>query len=366
MKKRGIVLMSSVLLALTACGNNMNEDMNEAAGDNNANNQNDMNNDNNANDEVAETDWEPDSLDVLIPLSPGGGVERRSRVIATHFEDIHGIPLNLELMEGGGTVVGTNHYLQNMEPNAENIYINWEYAFTGGVFRDAPYGLDDFMTVSSYTDIHLGLVVNADSEWETFEEFVTYAEENPGGVSLGGTTGSTDQIVTQAFMDHFDLDINFVPYDGGGGVRTDVAGGHIDGMIGGTETAWSAFGTDEMRTLTLFTEDNDELRNLAPQEITFIEDEMAEHFPDMDVPDVFTGLTNYHFIAIHQEAYENHPERFEVLMDMFQEVLDSDQLREEARENYWISNPVLGQEAQDHWEWVHSVAEDNRNLFVED
>src|SRR3546814_13857119 len=78
------------------------------------------------------------------------------------------------------------------------------------------------------------LFVRADAPWETFDDFVEEARENPGKIraSVPGV-GTLSDLVIQQFNQTADVKITNVPFTGGGSeAMVALLGGRVDAFVG--------------------------------------------------------------------------------------------------------------------------------------
>src|SRR5699024_6158916 len=90
-------------------------------------------------------------------------------------------------------------------------------------FEDVDYDIDSFTFVSSMAYAHHPLMVRADSEWESVDDLLNYAEENPGKLKWGsgGIVNPVVLVGRELFAEN-DVEAKQVPYDGGAEVLSGV------------------------------------------------------------------------------------------------------------------------------------------------
>ena len=73
-----------------------------------------------------------------------------------------------------------------------------------------------------------GIIVRANSEWNTVEDLVAYAKQNPGKVTVGiPGFGGGSHIISAVFANVTGVDISYVPFKGAAETRAALAGGHV-------------------------------------------------------------------------------------------------------------------------------------------
>jgi len=310
---------------------------------------------------AAQKQWKPSKILVLNANPPGGGVDRRARPMSAQLEKILGATAIYQNRGEGGGAVGAIYFTKNMPKDGSSLFFHWQMPFSGGIIRKAPYKVEDFAVLCSYTTIINGLFVHKDSPIKTLVEFVDYVKKHPNDVSLGFLVGSSDRVISKAFIDHFDLKIREVTFNGGGPTRAALAGKHIDAMICGAETTWTALG-DDARTLALFSEERSPFKPEIP---TMLEIAKAS-YPGQKMPEELYMLSNWHFIATHAEVKQKYPDRFQLMADTIKKVLETKEIKELAKKTYWVPRFEGPEAAQKKLEWIHQTALKYKEFFTSD
>lgn len=176
-------------------------------------------------------DWEPRRpIDFTIMAGPGGGADQIARFIQSVAEryDLTSRPL-VPNNKGGGSGAEALLYVGAAQDPDHTILVTLNSFFTTPL-RQSNLGVD----VSTFTPIAMMgvdpfiLWVHRDSGITTIDEFVEEVRSMNGEYVMGGTgTGQEDSIVIAFLSDAYDLDINYIPYDGGGAVARDLAGQQV-------------------------------------------------------------------------------------------------------------------------------------------
>ncbi len=87
-----------------------------------------------------------------------------------------------------------------------------------------------------------GLVVQSDSPWKTFKDFIDYAKANPGKIRYATAGAGTPQhLVMERLAIQEKIKWTHVPFDGGGPATSALMGGHVEAISQTTEwkNMWS-------------------------------------------------------------------------------------------------------------------------------
>jgi tripartite-type tricarboxylate transporter receptor subunit TctC len=95
----------------------------------------------------------------------------------------------------------------------------------------------DFDPIALMTASPQYLVTNADQPYSTFEEFVAYAKENPGEITIGVTLGGVPHLHAAMIEEAFGLQLKYVGYEGTGERIRALVGGNLDVAIGDVSSA---------------------------------------------------------------------------------------------------------------------------------
>jgi putative tricarboxylic transport membrane protein len=227
-------------------------------------------------------DYPSETLDWTVAFGPGGGNDLMARTLVQIIQEggLYPKDIAVENREGGSGATGWG-YLLSQKGNPYNV------STTSGSFLTTPLQADPGWTYASFT--HVGLLatddalllVNGDSDIETFEDWVSFAK-NKGTVVVGGIgTVNVDFILSSLIAEHAGYNLEYVPYNEEGQVQTSLLSGAIDAMISNPGSILGQIESGDMQPV-LFT-GNERLEAL-PEVPTGSEKGMA------DLPSMPRGL----------------------------------------------------------------------------
>ena len=190
------------------------------------------------------------NVEVLIGFGEGGGSDQYARNISQDAQRIMGQQLVMNNVPGASGEVALGQLFSGPKDGYTIATV-----ITNQVINDAldtqPYDfVDDVAFVIRQQGPTETYWVRADSEWETFEEMLEYAADNPGQVTVSGSgVGSDDEFRLYALGQELDTSFNFVPYDGVGGRTTALLGGDIDMLHETAGTVIDLYESGEIRPL---------------------------------------------------------------------------------------------------------------------
>jgi tripartite-type tricarboxylate transporter receptor subunit TctC len=177
-------------------------------------------------------EWPARPITLMVPFNAGGSLDRMARGLAPFLSKELAQPVTVANRPGAGGQVGTTWFLQQPDDGytllvtAATPYLPSNILITG-----AKYTLSDFAFVNAQWSDYTFIAVHKDKPYKTLKELIDTVKANPGKLSTGFTFGSAGQISTMMLLEALGLPANAVrsvTYDGGGPLRTALAGGHID------------------------------------------------------------------------------------------------------------------------------------------
>lgn len=117
--------------------------------------------------------------------------------------------------------------------------------------ENLPYDpLEDFIPIARVNYAPIGVVVRADSPFQTFEDLIAAAEKEPGGIQMShsGNWGALFVPAAQ-IMQARGVMLNLVPYQGGGPAMQALLSGDADVTMGFPSTLSSQIEAGEVRVL---------------------------------------------------------------------------------------------------------------------
>lgn len=248
---------------------------------------------------------------LLVNYGAGGSVDRTARSVQPYLADSLGTGVIVENIGGAGGRVGLGEFLQ-MEADGYTVLTAFAPATTY-VKHTTPgmFEMDDLSVINvQWTDPAI-LLAHPDTGWTSLDDMVEAVRADPGGYTFGSSgQGSVGPVLTRALFAELDLDVRLVPYQGGGATRRAFASGEVDLTAAGAGGATSLIGNAV--PLAVFWETSIESWPDAPT--------IVDALDGYEVEPMIGGA--YRFFAVHAEVEENHPERFDALVEAFRQTVE--------------------------------------------
>lgn len=181
-------------------------------------------------------DYPERPVEFIVPWSPGGGSDTMMRIVSNNVEPYLGVDMPIINMPGVGGTVGLKE-ASRRDADGYTVAQIHEGLLTASVTGLTDLTWQDFDPVALMVAAPQYLVASADQPYETFEEFVTYAQENPGEVAIGVTLGGVPHLHAAMIEEAFDLELKYVGYEGTGERIRALVGGNLDVAIGDVASA---------------------------------------------------------------------------------------------------------------------------------
>lgn len=197
---------------------------------------------------AAAQDFPSEPVEMIVPWGPGGGSDTLMRIVSNHGEEYLGQPIPVVNLPGVSGTQGLEE-AREREPDGYTMAQIHEGLLVSHYTGVTDVHPDDFEPVASFTLSPQYVVVNADTPWQTFDEFVEYAEENPGEVTFGVTMAGVPHLHAAMIEDATGAEFSYVGYEGTGERIQALVGGHIDAAIGDIASALEFVKEGDLRYL---------------------------------------------------------------------------------------------------------------------
>jgi tripartite-type tricarboxylate transporter receptor subunit TctC len=169
-------------------------------------------------------------------FAPGGTVQKAMQDFQPFFEKEFGTHVEVETIEGAAGLIGYNEVYSRpadgytMIPSSSTF---GPYIYPYLSQTPPPWKYEDWLPLGIYSDIpNSGMVVLANSPYQTFPDLIKAAKEHPGEITIGTIgPGRIEDIQIVELQQYFGVKINHVYYDSGGTLFTDLLTGDLDVII---------------------------------------------------------------------------------------------------------------------------------------
>lgn len=179
-------------------------------------------------------DYPSRAIEYIIPFNPGGESDITARLQQPLMEEALGVGVNVRHQPGGGGAVAWSEFQNNAEPDGHEIIgINIPHIVAQPIQRaDAGYATEDFDIITWFHLTPHVMVVRADSPFETLDDLLDFARENPQSLTVGGSgTFTGNHLETLRLQELAEVQMTYIPFTGTGPLPAAVLGGHVGAVM---------------------------------------------------------------------------------------------------------------------------------------
>lgn len=182
----------------------------------------------------AQAAWPERPITLVVPFTPGTGIDLIARQLAARLPTTLGQPVVVENLPGASGNIGSEK-VARAQPDGYTLIVTvntfvMNASLYQGKLRYDP--LKDFVPVSLTSWGSLLLVTQPSNPANTVADVVNAAKAQPGKLSYGTPGVGTPHHLSMAlFLDRTKTTMLHVPYKGTAGAVTDMLGGRLDYMF---------------------------------------------------------------------------------------------------------------------------------------
>ncbi len=194
---------------------------------------------------------------MMVSYGAGGATDFQARIVTMTAgnEDALGMPIAIVNRPGAGGRVGWNWFASEAEADgytlgAYNIPHFIAQSIEGGV----SYSTDSFEPIANWGADPAVFVVGADSDFNSMEDVVNYAKENPGGLTFSGAGLFVGHHIAALQLEKAaGVKLAYIPNNAGGaGAMRAVIAGEVLGGVNNLSDAFRAQQAGNIKILGVF------------------------------------------------------------------------------------------------------------------
>jgi tripartite-type tricarboxylate transporter receptor subunit TctC len=153
---------------------------------------------------------------VIVPLTPGGGVDTVARAMAQKYSEAWKQPVVVDNRAGAGGTIGADVVAKAPRDGYTLLVNSTSQASSAVQYSKLPYDpIKDFAPASQIIFTYLMLGANVKVPATTVKELVALAKARPGKLNFGSTgAGGSPHLVSELFRLETGIDVVHVPYKG--------------------------------------------------------------------------------------------------------------------------------------------------------
>jgi len=193
----------------------------------------------------------PQTVRIVLPFAAGNSLDTAARALAESLHQTTKRTYIVDNKPGAGGVIGTAEVSKAKPDGSVLLYTTGGHTTNAALYKKLPY--DPIKDFTPITQISASggflLLVNANSRFNTVQDFVAAAKQKPGQINYGSFgIGNTTHLVGALFAQSAKLSLTHVPYKN---PIPDLLGGHIDAIFLGSSIAKALVDDGKVRALAI-------------------------------------------------------------------------------------------------------------------
>lgn len=167
---------------------------------------------------------------IVVPFSPGGGVDFVARLIGAKFRDAMKQAVIIDNRTGAGGNIAAS-VVARAAPDGYTILMgSASQAVNVSLHKKLPYDLvKDFAPITLITSSPQLLVVHPSVPAHSVPQLIALARSKPGDLTFASAgNGGAPHLAGELFKLLARIEIRHIPYKGGGSAMIDLVGGQVD------------------------------------------------------------------------------------------------------------------------------------------
>ena len=166
---------------------------------------------------------------VMVGYAPGGSGDILARLVGQWLSERLGEALVVENRPGAGTNIATEAVVHAPPDGYTVLLVSAANFINATLYEKLPFNfIRDIAPVVALTREPNVMVVHPSVPAKSVAQFIAYAQENPGKVTMAsGGTGASSHVSGELFKMLTSVDMVHVPYRGAGPALTGLLGGQV-------------------------------------------------------------------------------------------------------------------------------------------
>jgi tripartite-type tricarboxylate transporter receptor subunit TctC len=174
----------------------------------------------------------------IVPFAPGGTTDVIARIVGERLSAKLGQPFVADNRPGANSVIGSE-IVAHAAPDGHTVMIVAAgFTVNPSIVRKLPFDtVRDFAPIGTVAGGPYLMVVHPSVPAKTVSEFTQWAKARPGSINYASTgIGSPPHLAAELYKVTAGLDMQHVPYKGGGAVLPDLLAGRVSLFFGSIST----------------------------------------------------------------------------------------------------------------------------------
>jgi tripartite-type tricarboxylate transporter receptor subunit TctC len=192
---------------------------------------------------------------LIVGYAPGGGTDVAARLIGQWLSERLGQPFVIENRSGAGGNIGTETAVHAPPDGYTLLLVSLANATNATLYDKLNYNfIRDVAPVAGIVRVPNVMEVNPAVPVKTVPEFIAYTKANPGKINMASAgNGSPPHVAGELFKMMAGVNMQHVPYRGGGAALADLLGGQVQVTFESTSSSIEYIRSGKLRALAVTT-----------------------------------------------------------------------------------------------------------------
>ena len=179
---------------------------------------------------AAQSAYPAQTLKIIVPFTPGTGMDTIARVVAPRLSERLGQPVVVQNQPGASGNIGAEAVAKS-NPDGYTVLIHHNGMSTApALYRKMAFNpLTDFEYISQVVDVPMTLLGRKDLPAKNLQELSTYVKANAKSINLANAgLGAVSHLCGMLFQQAMGVDLTTVPFSGTAPAMNALLGGQVD------------------------------------------------------------------------------------------------------------------------------------------
>ena len=223
---------------------------------------------------------------VMVGYAPGGSGDILARLVGQWLSERLGEALVVENRPGAGTNIATEAVVHALPDGYTVLLVSAANFINATLYEKLPFNfIRDIAPVVALTREPNVMVVHPSVPAKSVAQFIAYAQENPGKVTMAsGGTGASSHVSGEMFKMLTAVDMVHVPYRGAGPALTGLLGGQVQVYFSPMAAALEYVRAGKLRALAVTTAARSPVQPDVPAQREYVPDYEASQWYGIGAP----------------------------------------------------------------------------------
>jgi len=197
--------------------------------------------------------WPAKPIQLVHGFGAGGNADVIARLVAQKLQELIDKPVVVDIKSGAGGVIASNFVAKAPSDGHSLVMLTGAHTVSAALKKSLPYDpVKDFAFISTVTSFPFVIAVRADHPAKTLADLLKMAKAAPGKMTFTSVgVGSTQHMVGELLASSGGVELQHIPYRGGGAPVTAVFAGDVDVLMDTLTVAVPHITSGKLRALAV-------------------------------------------------------------------------------------------------------------------